>query len=139
MKPGRPPGRPPIEIDLRVLGQLAGIGCTHEEAAAVLGCGLRTLKERIAKDEATGQAWENGKLIGKVSLRRLQIRHANGNGSSAVNMTIHLSKHRLGQVDQHKHSGAVGVYDLSKLTDQQLAAVEKILSGAVVGTDNQED
>jgi hypothetical protein len=100
-KPGPPgkPGRKKIEVDLRVLEQLASIGCTKEEAASVLGCGKRTLMLRL-KEAAVAQAWEDGVLKGKVSLRRLQWRHANGSGSSAVNMTIHLSKHRLGETDK---------------------------------------
>lgn len=101
-KPGEPKnkgGRPKIEIDLRMLGQLATIGCTKDEAAAVIGCGKRTLEIRL-REPAARDAWDNGVLMGKVSLRRLQWRHANGIGSSAVNMTIHLSKHRLGETDK---------------------------------------
>jgi hypothetical protein len=92
-------GRPKIVIDPRVLAQLATIGCTKEEAAAVIGCGKRTLEIRL-REPATREAWDNGVLMGKVSLRRLQWRHASGAGSSAVNMTIHLSKHRLGETDK---------------------------------------
>ena len=98
-KTGKPPGRPKIEIDLRMLAQLATIGCTKEEAAAVIGCGPRTLMLRL-KEQEYQDAWENGVLMGKVSLRRLQLRHANGAGSSAVNMTIHLSKQRRGETDK---------------------------------------
>jgi hypothetical protein len=82
-----------------MLAQLATIGCTKEEAAAVIGCGKRTLEIRLREPD-TREAWDNGALMGKVSLRRLQWRHANGAGSSAVNMTIHLSKHRLGETDK---------------------------------------
>jgi hypothetical protein len=35
--------------------------------------------------------WEAGRQKGKLSLRRLQWLHANGTGSSAVHMAIHLS------------------------------------------------
>ena len=94
-----PVGRPPLEIDRRMLEQLASIGCTIEEAAGVIGCGRRTLFDRL-KDPELKEVWETGQLKGKVSLRRLQWRHANGSGSSAVNMTIHLSKHRLGETDK---------------------------------------
>lgn len=98
-EPKRPRGRPPVEIDMMQLVALARIGCTIEEAASVLGCGKRTLIDRL-KLEDFKQAWEDGQMQGKVSLRRLQWRHANGTGSSAVNMTIHLSKHRLGETDK---------------------------------------
>ncbi len=98
-QPSRPVGRPPIEIDLEQLAKLASIGCTKEEAAYILGCSKRTLLDRM-KQEEVSEAWEKGVVLGKVSLRRLQWRHANGSGSSAVNMTIHLSKHRLGETDK---------------------------------------
>jgi hypothetical protein len=126
----KPVGRPPVEIDIEQLKRLAQIGCTIEEAAVVLGCGRRTLFDRMKAEPELKEVWDDGQLLGKVSLRRLQWRHANGSGSSAVNMTIHLSKHRLGEVETHKHQGAVGVYDLSKLDDKKLAMLESILSGA---------
>src|SRR5262245_29011906 len=98
--PKRPVGRPSFEVDLRMLQQLASIGCTKEEAASVLGCGKRTLLDHMRDEPELQEAWERGQDMGKVSLRRLQWRHANGAGSSAVNMTIHLSKHRLGETDK---------------------------------------
>lgn len=131
-KPGRKPGRPEVEISIDQLQALAQINCTIEEAAAVLKCGVRTLKGRLKRPEYA-EAWERGALLGKVSLRRLQWRHASGTGSSAVNMTIHLSRHRLGEIERHHHQGAIGTYDLTKLDDKQLALLESILSGAAVG------
>ncbi|NPU23954.1 hypothetical protein [Bradyrhizobium denitrificans] len=99
-EPKRPVGRPPFKIDLDQLAKLASIGCTKEEAAFVLGCGKRTLLDHMRAENEVTEAWERGVNLGKVSLRRLQWRHANGSGSSAVNMTIHLSKHRLGETDK---------------------------------------
>lgn len=96
----RPRGRPKVAIDIEQLTALARIGASQEEAASVLKCGVRTLKERLAGEPALKAAWDDGVLQGKLSLRRLQWRHANGTGSSAVNMTIHLSKHRLGETDK---------------------------------------
>jgi hypothetical protein len=98
--PKRAPGRPKFEIDLAQLKELAAIGCTKKEIAAVLGCGLRTLHDRIQADETIREAYEGGKEEEKTRLRRLQWKHAEGSGSGAVNMTIHLSKHVLGQTDK---------------------------------------
>ncbi len=40
-------------------------------------------------------------------------------------------------IDRHKHSGSIGTYDLSKLSDEQLAALESILGPlAVAGGDS---
>jgi len=92
-------GRPPVEIDLHQLEALGMIHATQEEVAAVFGCTRRTIIKRL-KDPEFLLAYENGKLKGNLNLKRLSMRHANGHGSSAVNMTIHLRKHWLGETDR---------------------------------------
>lgn len=47
--------------------------------------------------------------------------------SAAVAATMGKAKLAGLLVDRHKHSGVIGTYDLSKLTDEQLAALESIL------------
>lgn len=98
--PKNPRGRPKIKIDLEQLARIASTFATIEQAAIILGCGRRTLLDRMRLDRATKDAWEDGLQRGKYSLKRLQWRHANGNGSAAVNMTIHMSKHHLGETDK---------------------------------------
>lgn len=92
-------GRPKTEIDPIALERLAQIHCTIDEAAAVLGCSKRTLIRHL-KEPANRERWDAGREKGKASLRRLQWQHANGSGSSAVQMTIHLSKHWLGETEK---------------------------------------
>ena len=46
------------------------------------------------------QAWEKGQVAGAVALRQLQWKHAKRPDSSGVAMTIHMSKHRLGENDK---------------------------------------
>jgi ABC-type transporter Mla MlaB component len=46
------------------------------------------------------QAWEKGQAVGAVALRQLQWKHAKRTDSSGVAMTIHMSKHLLGQNDK---------------------------------------
>lgn len=102
----RPPqggGKPPAEIDIKQLETLAQMHCTVQEAAAVFKCSIRTLWRYLdpeARDPSYREAWERGQHAGKASLRRLQWKHANGTGSSAVQMTIHLSKHWLGETEK---------------------------------------
>jgi hypothetical protein len=88
-----------MDIEPRMLAELAKIHCTTKEAASVLGMGVRTFMLRM-KEPQYRDIWNFGKDIGKVSLRRTQWRHANGIGSGAVNMSIHLGKHWLGQTDK---------------------------------------
>jgi len=81
-------GRPPIKIDPKQVKQLARIGCTYPEMAAVLGCERKTLMRRF------GTAVKEGQEHLKASLRRMQYTSAT-NGSVA--MQIWLGKQYLGQ------------------------------------------
>lgn len=92
-------GRPKVTIDIETLEKLGALHATIEEVAGFYGCTKRTIINRL-KEPGLLLAFENGKQKGKLNLRRLQMRHANGTGSGAVNMTIHLSKHLLGQTDK---------------------------------------
>jgi hypothetical protein len=101
-------GRPRVKIDDEDLLKLAKMQCTYEEAAAFFGCDERTIKRRLQEPKYRS-IWDRGLATGKTSIRRLQWRHAAGTGSSAVQMTIHLSKHHLGQTDKAaiEHSGRI--------------------------------
>lgn len=92
-------GRPKVALDLETLEKLGALHATIEEVAGFYGCTKRTIINRLKEPDLL-LAFENGKQKGKLNLRRLQMRHANGTGSGAVNMTIHLSKHLLGQTDK---------------------------------------
>src|ERR1700730_11287652 len=89
-------GRPPVTIDPLELEKLGALQPTLEEVAAFYNCTKRTIINRL-KDEELQLAFENGKQKGKLNLRRLQLRHAQGTGSGAVNMSIHLGRHWLRQ------------------------------------------
>lgn len=111
-------GRPLIKLDPIDLEKLGALHATFDELAAFYGCTKRTITNRL-KDPDLLLAFENGKGKGKLNLRRLQMRHAQGTGSGAVNMTIHLSKHLLGQTDKSlleltgKDGGAIETRDVS--------------------------
>jgi hypothetical protein len=92
-------GRPKTEIDPVQLERLAQIHCTIDEAAAVLGCSKSTII-RYLKEPGNQERWDAGREKGRASLRRLQWQHANGTGASAVTMTVHLSKHWLGETEK---------------------------------------
>lgn len=120
-------GRPPIPITAIDLEKLGALHATLEEVAGFYGCAKRTVQLHL-KDAELLLAFENGKAKGKLNLRRLQMRHAQGAGSGAVNMTIHLSKHLLGQTDRSlvEMSGPGGkpIETINgTMTPQQAAAV----------------
>lgn len=92
-------GRPKSAIDITTLEGLATIGCTVEEAAAVLRVSKRTLIRRLGEAKYK-QVWEDGHLKGNASLRRKLMNVAMSGGPGSVPMLIHLAKHRLGQTDK---------------------------------------
>lgn len=84
-------GRPPIPIDDEQVEALAGINCTMEEIATVLGCSVDTISRRFA------EAVKRGREQGRSSLRRYmweKVKEGN------VVMMIWLSKQILGYRDR---------------------------------------
>lgn len=86
-----PAGRPKKEIDYMAVEKLANIQCTQEEIASFLGISSRTL----LRDEKFKELFAKGRENGKMSLRRIQWKHA----EKSVPMAIWLGKQYLGQKD----------------------------------------
>ena len=87
-----PVGRPKIKIDHEILANLAQIGCTQEEIAAVVGISARTLQRNFA------EIVELNKNKGKASLRKKMWDKAIKKDNT--NMQIWLSKNELGMKDR---------------------------------------
>jgi hypothetical protein len=92
-------GRPPTPIDLDVVRRAAGIGCTVDEIAAVLGVPRRTLYDRMEQDLEIRRALDEGRDQGRATLRRLQWQQAYAGNPT---MLIWLGKQLLGQRDRHE-------------------------------------
>jgi hypothetical protein len=94
-------GRPKKDIDLAAVKQLAGMQCTDEEMAAVLGISHDTLNRRKQSDPAFVEAMQAGKAHGRSSIRRQQFATAmKGN----VPMLIWLGKQYLGQREKFEEA-----------------------------------
>lgn len=105
-------GRPPLNLDRKLITRLARIHCTHEEIASVVGCSVDTIKRNFA------DCIEKGREEGKASLRRKQFSVAmKGN----VGMLIWLGKQHLAQTDQQ----TIRVGDMEQLSDNQLEELAK--------------
>ncbi len=138
---GERAGRPEAEIDLAQLEKLAGIACTVQEAASVLGVSKRTLARRLQEPEYQ-RVWQDGHNKGNVSLRRMQWTKAQSNSPASVAMLIHLSKHRLGQseksvVELRGADGGPIAFDFSRLDSLSIeeitflaGIIEKLSSGS---------
>ena len=87
-----PAGRPKKEIDYTTVEKLANIQCTQDEIASFLGISTRTLQ----RDEQFMELFNRGRENGKMSLRRMQWKHA----EKSVPMAIWLGKQYLGQRDK---------------------------------------
>lgn len=80
----RPPGRPPLELDIELLKKHAQLHCTMKEMAYLHGCSVDTLERRYADLIKAEQA------KGQLSLRRSQFRSAHGTpGKPAVYLRTH--------------------------------------------------
>lgn len=84
-------GRPKIEIDYATVEKLANIQCTQDEIASFIGVSTRTLQ----RDEQFMELFNRGRENGKMSLRRIQWKHA----EKSATMAIWLGKQYLGQKD----------------------------------------
>ena len=85
-------GRPKVQLDEKLLEDLASIHCTKEEIAKIMGCSVDTLYARYSEVLFKGSA------IAKSSLRRLQWEQAKRGNTM---MLIWLGKQWLGQRDRH--------------------------------------
>ena len=88
--------RPRKTIDKDKLKQLAALGLSSAEMAAVLDCSKDTLERRYK------EVIETGRMKRNASLRRKQYEVAVGGHPT---MLIWLGKQFLGQKDQVEHSG----------------------------------
>ena len=99
-KAKHPGGRPKAQIDFEVVKKLAAIMCTEDEIAAFLGVSTRTLQ----RNEEFCRVYKNGLEIGRMSIRRAQMKKALGGDTS---MLIWLGKQQLGQSDHVKNDVSV--------------------------------
>ena len=123
-------GRPPVEIDIDTLEKLGAMHATQEEVAAWFNCNRRTVINRL-KDPEYLLAFENGKLRGNLNLKRLSVRHAEGHGSSAVNMTIYLRKQWLRETDHPPSTTLIqnnNTLALTHASESDLRALESLLA-----------
>jgi hypothetical protein len=107
-------GRPKLQIDPKLVQDLAALGCKTTEIAVVVGCSTDTLEGRFSAELAKGR--ENL----RISLRRWQLEAAKkGN----VAMLIWLGKQMLGQTEKVEQTSSVTVKHLTP------AQVTEILKG----------
>jgi len=128
---GRPPYQP-NEKDRRIVENMARF-VTHDEVALVLGISDETMRKYYRHELDTAKV-KTDAAVGQ-SLILQAVGGVEQDWKQAVTAaTIFYAKTRMGfkeQVDL-KHSGNIGLHDLSRLTDEQLVALDGILEAVAV-------
>lgn len=96
--------RPRKPINLQQVEALATIGATDDEIATVLGISTDTVGRRKKDDPEFKESLKIGRDKGKITLRRLQWKSAQGGN---VVMLIFLGKQLLGQKSDRQLTGIV--------------------------------
>ena len=98
-------GRPKKYIDKQLFEQLCGLQCTLEEMEAFFNCDHKTIA-RWCRETYEGkrfsQVFREKRQIGKISLRRKQMRLAERSAA----MAIFLGKNYLGQKDEPEEAAS---------------------------------
>ena len=104
-------GRPKKEFNVEQLGKLAEFDLSLEELAAFFDCSKSTIQRRL-KESEYAEAFERGKQLGNISLKRKMWQKAlEGN----TTMLIWLSKNRLGFSDKQEFK-PIGTSDQPTVT-----------------------
>jgi hypothetical protein len=124
-----------IEVTASHLRRLAKLQCTINEAAAFFGISREHLHTRYLRVEELREAWDEGRQMGLLELRRLQWRHAQRPDASGVSMTIHLSKYWLGErtkpLENLAEALKKGLLNPDQLSDSDLAALQTLQEEAL--------
>lgn len=119
-----------VIIRVSEVRRLARLQCTVAEAAAQLGIRPKTFRQIVEKDERIAAAWEDGRQIGRMNIRRKQMRLADYNAQ----MAIHLGKTYLEQHEVIKQQvsgeggGPVQYYDVGKLDAKERDKLRSLLT-----------
>ena len=90
VRPKRPAGRPPVEVNEKVVEGLAAVGCSAEEIASYVGCNRSVIFDRFS------DCLKKGHFQQKVSLRRKQYELAMAGDKT---MLVWLGKQYLDQCE----------------------------------------
>src|SRR5271170_8447912 len=110
-------GRPKAKMTVEEVENLSRLNCTMDELAAYFGVDVRTVQLRAQKEPKFREAIEHGQAIGRLSIRRHQIRLLE-QGNPAI--SIWLGKQLLGQRDRLE--AEVTMKDGDMTLEQLLAA-----------------
>lgn len=117
---GRPPYEP-TDKDRATVRAMTAYGIPGAKIALVLGVGYTTLHKHFRRELDVAHIEANAE-VGQTAFTLAK-------SGKCPAMTMFWLKTRAGwrEVSRHEHSGAIGTYDLSKVSDADLNKLESIL------------
>ena len=132
-KGGRPPYKP-TQKDEAFVRALVIQGVPQAEITRVIGVNEKTLRKHFREILDTAMVQANANVVANL------YKQATKDDPRSITAAIYWTKVRLRWREpkaELEHSGAVGTYDLSKLNDAQLDALQSILAGAALAGADQ--
>lgn len=131
-------GRPKFEITEAICAKaehLASKGLTVDQIAAVFGVSDATIYERQAENPDFSDALKRGRASGIVNVTNALYEKATVDKDNTA--MIFWLKNRAGWVDKQETNTTIEqrhVIDLSRIDNEQLAQLERVLEQSVTGT-----
>lgn len=121
-KAGRPPHEPTDE-SRKLVRTLSGFGIKQADISNKIGINEETLRLHYR------QELDDGTLEANAKVAQSLFNKAIGNDKSSVTAAIFWLKTRARWTERHEieHSGNIGSMDLTKLTDEELAILKKVV------------
>lgn len=122
----------PKLISISQIRSLSRLQVTEREAAAFFKIPLKEFQDVLKRDLGAAAAWEEGKQLGCIAIRKKQFRLAD----KSAHMAIFLGKQYLAQHDVvvTEHSGRDGgpikTLDLTKLDTNERKNLRQIIGRA---------
>lgn len=125
-KPPKPQGnRRVYSPEIRKMVEtMAGYGIAQRDIAKSLKIAYNTLRKHFAEE------LERGVINTNFQVQESLFKKATGEGQASVTAAIYWTKVRCGWKEPPqsiRHSGTIGSYDLTKLSDEQLQQLETLL------------
>jgi len=112
-------------VRLRKIQKIAMLQCTQAEAAAFLDMPIDVFK-RLLLRPAVRNAWDRGKQLGKVGLRRIQWRHAKLHPQMAKFLGENYLNQRTREEVTNREAVAVE-FDVSQLNEEERDNLRKLV------------
>ena len=131
-------GRPKFEITEAICAKaehLASKGLTVDQIAAVFGVSDATIYERQAENPDFSDALKRGRASGIVNVTNALYEKATVDKDNTA--MIFWLKNRAGWVDKQETNTTIEqrhIIDLSRIDNEQLAQLERVLEQSVTGT-----